>query len=79
MSSDDQSVESQDLSLWFKLARRLHRDQRGAVSIETMLLIGAIVLPVLIFLLRFGWPRVKDYFEFNLDILEVESEAVTDG
>ena len=43
-----------------ELARRVHEDERGAVSLETILIIGAIALPILIFLLKWGWPRVRD-------------------
>ncbi len=44
------------------LLRRVHEDQRGAVTLETVLIIGAIALPVLIFLVKVGWPKIKDYF-----------------
>ena len=62
-----------------QLLRRLHRDERGAVSLETILIIGAIALPILIILIKFGWPRVKHYFIRNLDTLEEESEHVIGG
>lgn len=52
------------------LLRKVHQDEGGTVSLETVLIIGAIALPVLIFLLRFGWPRIKVYFERGLDDLE---------
>jgi len=52
------------------LLTRVHRDQRGAVSLETILIIGAIAIPILIFLIKFGWPRIKDYFNQGLDELE---------
>ncbi len=38
--------------LW-KTAKRLHSDQRGAVGLETLLIIAAIVLPLLGALLYF--------------------------
>ena len=44
------------------LLRKVHQDEEGTVSLETVLIIGAIALPVLIFLLRFGWPMIKEYF-----------------
>ena len=44
------------------LLSRLHRDQRGAVSLETILIVAAIALPILIFILKFGWPKIRDYF-----------------
>ena len=40
----------------------LHRDEKGAVSLETVLIIGAIALPILIFLIKVGWPMVKAFF-----------------
>jgi hypothetical protein len=54
------------------LLGQVHRDQRGAVSLETILIIGAIALPILIFLIKVGWPRVKGYFVQGLD--EMTSE-----
>jgi Flp pilus assembly pilin Flp len=56
------------------LLKRVHQDERGAVSLETILIIGAIALPILIFLIKVGWPRVKDYFNQGLDDLEEGSE-----
>jgi len=58
------------------LLAQIHRDQRGAVSLETILIIGAIAIPILIFLIKFGWPRIKDYFNQGLDELE---ESGTDA
>jgi len=57
-----------------KLLRDVHADQRGSVSLETILIIGAIALPILIFLLKVGWPRIKDYFNQGLTDLEAESQ-----
>jgi hypothetical protein len=57
-------------SSWKSLFRHLHGDERGAVSLETILIIGAIALPILIFLIRVGWPRVKGYFVQGLDELD---------
>jgi len=56
------------------LIKRVHADERGAVSLETILIIGAIALPILIFLIKVGWPRVKDYFTKGMDNLEEGSE-----
>lgn len=36
--------------------------RRGAVSIETILILGVIALPVMIFLVRWGWPAIRAYF-----------------
>lgn len=54
-----------------KLWRRLHRDEAGGVSLETILIIGAIALPILIFLITVAWPRVKDFF--NQGMLDLEN------
>lgn len=58
-------------SLW-QLLKRIHSDDRGAVSLETILIIGAIALPILIFLIRVGWLRIKGYFNQGLQDLEAE-------
>jgi Flp pilus assembly pilin Flp len=58
-----------------KLLARIHRDERGGVSIETILIIAAIALPILIFLIRVGWPRVKAFFEQGMTDLEAGSGA----
>ncbi|WP_347244364.1 hypothetical protein [Thermogutta sp.] len=55
-----------------QLLKRIHSDDRGAVSLETILIIGAIALPILIFLIRVGWPRIKGYFNQGLQELEAE-------
>jgi hypothetical protein len=61
------------------LWRRIHSDQRGAVSLETVLIIAAIAIPILIFLIKFGWPRIEKYFMEGLDNLETESKNVQGG
>ncbi|MDZ7617905.1 MAG: hypothetical protein U1E05_12950 [Patescibacteria group bacterium] len=53
-----------------RLLKRVHDDDRGAVSLETILIIAAIAIPILIFLIRFGWPRIRDYFLEGLEDLE---------
>jgi hypothetical protein len=55
-------------SLWSVL-KKVHESEEGAVSLETVLVIGAIALPVLIFLYKFVWPQVKDYFNKNYTTL----------
>jgi Flp pilus assembly pilin Flp len=57
------------------LLRQIHEDEQGAVSLETILIVGAIALPILIFLIKVGWPRVKQYFNQGLDDLEQERGA----
>ena len=53
-----------------RLLGRIHRDERGGVSIETILIIAAIALPILIFLIKVGWPRVKAFFDAGMTDLE---------
>lgn len=53
-----------------KLLAQVHRDQRGQVSIETILILAAIALPVLIFVIKFGWPRIKTFFDKGMTDLE---------
>jgi Flp pilus assembly pilin Flp len=55
---------------WRDLLRKVHRDETGAVSLETVLIIGAIALPVLIFLIKVGWPIIKAYFTSGLAELQ---------
>ncbi|MCS7237390.1 MAG: hypothetical protein NZ899_03865 [Thermoguttaceae bacterium] len=52
------------------LIRAIHQDERGAVSLETILIIGAIAIPILIFLIKVGWPRIKNFFNQGLSDLE---------
>ena len=66
-------------SVWRRLLHRLHRDQRGAVSLETILIVAAIALPILIFILKFGWPKIRNYFNTGMDNLENEGNRVHDG
>ena len=52
------------------LLKKVHADEDGAVSLETILIIGAIALPILIFLIKVGWPMVKDFFNSGLEELQ---------
>lgn len=61
------------------LLSRIHNDERGAVTLETILIIGAIAIPILIFILKFGWPRIRDYFNEGMDDLGNESDSVIQG
>ena len=47
--------------------------RRGALSIETILIIGAIAVPILIFILKFGWPKIRNYFMDSTDTLIQDS------
>ena len=52
------------------ILRKVHEDEDGAISLETILIIGAIALPILIFLIKVGWPRIKEYFNQGITDLE---------
>jgi hypothetical protein len=52
------------------LLRKVHENEEGSVSLETILIVGAIAIPILIFLLKVGWPRIRDYFNKGLDDLQ---------
>ena len=56
-------------SIW-SLFRKIHRDEKGGVSIETILIIAAIAIPILIFIIKFGWPRIKTWFNEGMEELE---------
>ncbi|MCY2962774.1 MAG: hypothetical protein NT069_03835 [Planctomycetota bacterium] len=58
---------------------RLHRDERGGVSLETILIIGAIALPILIWIIKYGWPKVRNYFDTGLQNLQNSSNNTTNG
>jgi Flp pilus assembly pilin Flp len=60
-----------------RLLARIHRDERGGVSIETILIIAAIALPILIFLIKVGWPRIKNFFDAGMTDLETGSGAAS--
>jgi hypothetical protein len=62
-----------------RLLGKVHRDERGAVSLETILIIGAIALPILIFIIKYGWPRIRNYFSKGMTDLEGQSDRVTNG
>jgi Flp pilus assembly pilin Flp len=61
------------------LLRRVHNDEEGAVSLETILIIGAIALPILIFLIKFGWPKIRSYFDTGIQDLQNQTNRVTEG
>ncbi|MEN6497266.1 MAG: hypothetical protein ABFD16_23465 [Thermoguttaceae bacterium] len=53
-----------------RLMRRIHEDEQGAVSLETVLIVGAIALPILIFLYKVGWPRIQKMFDDGMTELD---------
>lgn len=66
-------------SAFRKLMKRVHNDERGSVSLETILIIGAIAIPVLIVIIKFGWPKIKGYFDDGMDSLEDNTERTIQG
>ena len=62
-----------------RLLRKIHNDQQGAVSLETILIIGAIALPILIFLIKVGWPYVRSYFEQGVQELRQGADDARTG
>lgn len=62
-----------------ELWERLSQEEEGAVSLETILIIGAIAMPILIFLLKFGWPKIRNYFNQSLNNLQGSSDSVISG
>jgi hypothetical protein len=44
------------------LLRRVHQNEEGTVSLETVLVVCAIALPVLITLYKFVWPKLIEWF-----------------
>ena len=61
------------------LLKRVHQNQRGGVSLETILIIAAIALPILIFLITVAWPRVQQFFQSGMTELEIEASNAADG
>ena len=66
------------MQLW-NLLKRVHRDEKGAVSIETVLIIAAIALPILIFVIKFGWPRIKQFWDRGMTDLETGAGSASTG
>jgi len=59
------------------LLRRVHSDEEGAVSLETVLIIGASALPILIFLWRVAWPNIRAYFDQRVETLMDDGSGAT--
>ena len=57
------------------LVRNIHQDENGSVSLETILIIGAIALPILIFVIKIGWPKIQLHFTQGLEDLEAGSTS----
>ena len=53
--------------------------RRAALSIETILILAAIAVPILIFILKVGWPKIQKYFNESTDTLIEESYNTQGG
>lgn len=62
-----------------KLLKSVHNDEGGSVSIETILILAAIAIPILIVILKFGWPKIKEFFDEGMTELEGHRDSVVDG
>ncbi len=62
-------------ALW-NLFNRLHRDERGTVSLETVLIIGAIAIPALFVLWKWGWPQITKLFDKGTAALNGETDTI---
>jgi hypothetical protein len=69
---------SQNPSL-LRLLKRVHEDEEGAVSLETILIIGAIALPILIFIIKFGWPKIRQFFDTGMQDLQNNTNNLKNG
>ena len=57
------------------LLRRVHGDEKGSVSLETVLVLCAIAIPVLIVMIKWGWPMIKSYFQSGMQDLQSETNT----
>jgi len=64
-------------SSMLKLLKKVHEDEDGSISLETILIIGAIALPILIFLLTQAWPAIKAYFNTGLNDLQNDANTAS--
>lgn len=70
MLETSRSGEGKSRSLW----SIVHADEKGGVSLETVLIIAAVALPILIFVIRYGWPRIREFFDKGMKDLEEGAE-----
>ncbi len=59
------------------LLRRVHGDEEGTVSLETVLVLCAIAIPVLIVMIKWGWPLIQTYFKEQMQDLETTTDQAT--
>jgi Flp pilus assembly pilin Flp len=60
-----------------KLLRKIHEDENGTVSLETVLIFGAIAMVIVAFLYKVGWPWVKQLFTQGQDDITNSRDAAT--
>ncbi len=77
-SQQERGIPMKALSLG-KVLRKIHRDEDGAVSLETVLIIGAIALPILIFLIKVAWPGIQSFFNQGVQNLESGAQTAEGG
>jgi hypothetical protein len=53
--------------------------RRGSVTIESILVIAAICLPILVFSVKIGWPRIRNSFLDQERKLEQQVGDTTSG
>lgn len=58
------------------LLKRVHADERGAVSLETILVVAAIAIPVILFIYKIGWPKIQKMFEEGMTDLTNQSKSI---
>ena len=63
----------------FGLLRKIHEDEDGAMSLESVLLIAVIALPILVVLYKFVWPGIKTYLFEQMEDLDIQIEEDGSG
>ena len=48
-------------------------------SSDLILVVAAIAIPVLVFILKFGWPKIRDWFNRGMNDLDGASTGVKNG
>jgi hypothetical protein len=66
-------------SIRLRAERSGSRLRRAALSVETILILAAISVPILIFMLKVGWPKIQKYFNESTDTLIEESYNAQGG
>ena len=62
-----------------KLLKQIHQDERGAVSLETILVVASIAIPVILFVYKIGWPKIQKLFSDGINNLQTEAGNVSNG